>query len=72
MLYPPIGELMSRFGSRYELVIVTAKRARQLVDKATVLTGMVSSNPVTTAVNEIHEDKIAALPPLTQEGIDER
>jgi DNA-directed RNA polymerase subunit omega len=59
MLYPPIGELMENFNSRYELVIVTAKRARQLVDRATVLTDKVSSNPVTTAVNEIYEGKIS-------------
>ena len=59
MLYPPIGELMNKFDSRYELVVITSKRARQLVDNATVLTDKVSSNPVTTAVNEIYEDKIA-------------
>ena len=59
MLYPPIGELLSdEIGSRYGLVIVTAKRARMIVDKVPVLTEIQSGNPVTLAVNEIYEGKV--------------
>jgi DNA-directed RNA polymerase subunit omega len=35
MLYPSIDELMSKADSKYTLVIVAAKRARQLLDGAT-------------------------------------
>ena len=59
LLYPPIGELMEGVESRYALVVVTAKRARQLVDHAQVLTDKVSASPVTTAVQEIYEKKIS-------------
>ena len=34
MIDPPINELVKKTGSRYQLVIETAKRARQLVDGA--------------------------------------
>ena len=59
MLYPPVGELMKGVESRYGLVVITAKRARQIMDRAPVLTEHASSNPVTTAVNEIYEGKIS-------------
>ena len=33
MLYPEIAKLMENMPSRYSLVVVTAKRARQLAEK---------------------------------------
>ncbi|MGI6168332.1 MAG: DNA-directed RNA polymerase subunit omega [Christensenellales bacterium] len=59
MLYPPIGELISITNNRYAFVIAVAKRARQIVDHVTVLTEHESSNPVTTAVYELYEGKVA-------------
>ncbi|MDL2289308.1 DNA-directed RNA polymerase subunit omega [Clostridia bacterium OttesenSCG-928-F22] len=58
MLYPSINKLMQGVDNRYALVILTSKRARQIVDNAQVLTDNVASNPVTTAINEIYEKKI--------------
>ena len=54
MLYPEIDKLMEGMPSRYSLVIVTAKRARQLAE---------SENPVTdkhvsVAISEISEGKV--------------
>ncbi len=61
MIYPPITELVKKTGSRYALVIETAKRARQLVDGAPTLSDVETSKDVTIAVNEIFEGKIEAI-----------
>ncbi len=58
MIYPPITELVKKTGSRYALVIETAKRTRQLVEGAQKLSDVDTSKDVTVAVNEIYEDKI--------------
>ncbi len=58
MIYPPITELVKKTGSRYALVIETAKRTRQLVEGAQKLSDVDTSKDVTVAVNEIFEDKI--------------
>ncbi len=59
MIYPPVTELIKKAGSRYTLVIETAKRARQLSQGALPLTDAKSSKDVTIAANEIYEGKIA-------------
>lgn len=58
MIYPPITELVKKTGSRYALVIETAKRTRQLVNGAPKLSDVNTSKDVTVAVNEIYEGKI--------------
>ncbi len=58
MIYPPITELVKKTGSRYALVIETAKRTRQLVNGAPKLSDVDTSKDVTVAVNEIYEGKI--------------
>ena len=58
MIYPPITELVKKTGSRYALVIETAKRTRQLVEGAQRLSDVKTSKDVTVAVNEIFEGKI--------------
>lgn len=49
MLYPEIAKLMEGMPSRYSLVIVTAKRARQLAEKENAVT----DKHVSYAVDEI-------------------
>ncbi len=61
MIYPPITELVKKTGSRYALVIETAKRTRQLVEGAQKLSDVDTSKDVTVAVNEIYEGKIEAV-----------
>lgn len=61
MIYPPITQLVDKTGSRYILVIETAKRARQLTEGSTPLTDADSSKEVSIAVNEIFQDKITAV-----------
>lgn len=61
MIYPPITELVKKTGSRYALVIETAKRTRQLVEGAQKLSDVSTMKDVTIAVNEIYEEKIEAI-----------
>ena len=77
MIYPPITELVKKTGSRYALVIETAKRTRQLVEGAQKLSDVKTSKDVTVAVNEIYENKIEAVataksdkPEIAETGLD--
>lgn len=58
MIYPTIGSLLKKTDSRYTLVIVVAKRARQLINGAHKLTKCNSEKPVTIAINEVNENMI--------------
>ena len=55
---PTVGELLTKVQNRYELVIVTAKRARQISLGANVKTSAKEESPVTLAANEIAEGKV--------------
>lgn len=59
MLYPSINLLRSKVDSSYTLVIMAAKRARDLIDGKPQLTEVESGKPVTLATNEIAEDLIS-------------
>jgi DNA-directed RNA polymerase subunit omega len=59
MLYPSIYSLLEKVdNSRYTLVILAARRARQVVDGREPLTKVVSNSPVTLAINEINENTV--------------
>ena len=53
MIYPQLSELIEKSGSRYGLVIATAKRARQISSGADPLVNCKSNKAVTIAINEI-------------------
>lgn len=55
---PSIDELMPKVDSKYTLVVLAAKRARQLLDGAEVRASKVSTKNVTNALEEVVEDKI--------------
>ena len=55
---PSVSELLTKANNRYELVIATARRARQLASGATSLTDVKEESPVTIAANEIAEGKV--------------
>ena len=61
MIYPPIADLVKKTGSRYTLVIETARRARQIFQGATPLVKTDSNKEVTIAANEIYEGKIGII-----------
>ena len=58
MVKPTVKELLTKVDNRFELVVVTAKRARQIDDGAKVLTDVDEESPVTLAANEIAEGKV--------------
>lgn len=58
MLYPSINELSKKADSRYSLVMLTAKRARQIVDGSKPYIETDSNKPVSIAIEEIYQDKI--------------
>jgi DNA-directed RNA polymerase subunit omega len=59
MLYPSINLLKTKVDSRYTLVVMAAKRARDLVDGKPKLTLMESNKPVSIATFEISDDLIS-------------
>ncbi|MCL1922155.1 MAG: DNA-directed RNA polymerase subunit omega, partial [Kiritimatiellaeota bacterium] len=56
MLYPSINEIRKKADSRYTLVILAAKRARDIIEGKPALTEDDPERPVTVAANEIMED----------------
>ena len=59
---PTVSELLEKVNdNRYSLVIMTAKRARQIADGDTVRTKAKDRSAVTLAANEIAEGKVTKL-----------
>lgn len=58
MLNPSINELTKIGDSRYTLVMLTAKRSRQLVEGAEPLIETSSQKPVSIAIEEMLAGKI--------------
>lgn len=62
MIEPPITELVEKTGSRYQLAIETAKRARQLTEGKPALAKAKSNKEVSIAAEEIYENKLNYIP----------
>jgi DNA-directed RNA polymerase subunit omega len=58
VIKPPLEALLGRVENKYALVIVAAKRARQLKEGALPMVEVDSGNPVTVALEEIAAGKI--------------
>ncbi len=58
MLYPAVAELEKVTQSRYALVIIAAKRARQISEKADSSEVELSDKPVNLAINDIANGKV--------------
>ena len=58
MLYPSINEIRQKADSRYTLVILAAKRARDIIEGKPTLTEEDTERPVSIAAHEIVEDLI--------------
>lgn len=58
MLYPSINVIRQKADSRYTLVILAAKRARDIIDGKPKLTQADTEKPVSIAAYEIAEDLI--------------
>lgn len=60
---PSVSELLKKAKNRYELIIATSKRARQISAGAEVKTKVKEESAVTLAANEIAENKIEIIEP---------
>jgi DNA-directed RNA polymerase omega subunit len=58
LLYPSINLLQEKTDSRYSLVILTAKRARDIIDGSPVLTEEESERPISQAAREVAADLV--------------
>ena len=58
---PTVTELLKKAKNRYELVIVTSRRARQIAMGDEPLTKVKEESPVTLAANEIAEGKVTII-----------
>ncbi len=62
LVKPTVSDLLKKVGdNRYSLVIMTARRARQIASGAEVKTNENDKSPVTLAADEIYEGKIAKI-----------
>ena len=71
MVKPTVQELLTKAKNRYELVIATSKRARQIAEGAEVKTPVKEESAVTLAANEIAEGKVAIIEPEEMKEDDE-
>ena len=60
MLYPPVAELLKNVDSRYLLVNVVARRARQIAEEAEELQEELPDKPVTIAIREVADGELTA------------
>ncbi|MBE6064263.1 DNA-directed RNA polymerase subunit omega [Clostridium cochlearium] len=59
MINPAITDLLKKVDNRYSLVVVTSKRARQLVDGDDPLLESDIVKPVSLAIEEVNEGLIS-------------
>ena len=60
MLYPAMSELLKHIDSRYLMVNVVARRARQISIEAETFHETLSDKPVTLAIREVADGKLSA------------
>ena len=59
MLYPPVSELVEKIGSRYQLVNLVAKRARQISTDAEEKQLPLERKAVSIAIEEVYTGKLS-------------
>ena len=67
IITPSMNTLLTKVDSRYTLVVLAAKRARQILDGSEIKVKVRSTKNVTNALEEVAEDKITYA--RTQGGI---
>lgn len=60
MLYPAMSELLKNIDSRYLMVNVVARRARQISIESETFHEPLPEKPVTLAIREVAEGKLSA------------
>lgn len=59
MLYPPMGELADKVGSRYLLVNLVARRARSISSAAEENGDVLEGKPVSMAIDEVYTGELS-------------
>ncbi len=67
MINPSVVELLEKVDDRYSLVIISAKRARQIIDGSKPQAEVESNKPLTIAINEINKEAIEFENPSSKE-----
>lgn len=55
---PPINKLLTKVDSKYTLIIIAAKRARQIIENNPEILQSGKANPVTLALNDVVDGNI--------------
>ncbi len=58
MIYPSLDHLLKKVDSKYTLVVLTARRAREVVAGDATMVASKSNKAVTIALEEIGADKV--------------
>lgn len=58
MIYPSLDSLVNKVDSKYTLVVLSAKRAREIMSGADPLVESKSNKPVTVALEEIAQGRV--------------
>ena len=58
MINPSVVDLKKRTGDRYSLVVITSKRAREIIYGDEPLVDIKSNKALTIAINEVNEGKV--------------
>ena len=58
MLYPPVADLVNKVGSRYALVNLVAKRARNISSDAEKNGEPLTKKDVSSAIEEVYTGKL--------------
>ena len=58
MLYPPMAELDKKDGSRYLLVNLVSRRARDIAQKAEEEGEPLDTKPISMAIDEVYTGKL--------------
>ncbi|MDR3363488.1 MAG: DNA-directed RNA polymerase subunit omega [Clostridiales Family XIII bacterium] len=69
LLYPPIDEIKLKADSRYTLVVMAAKRARDLVARKPALVDIDNNVPISIAAEEIMKDEITYRRPVREPSV---
>ena len=59
MLYPPMGDLVDKTGSRYKLVNLVARRARNISANAQETGDVLNDKPVSIAIDEVYDGELS-------------
>lgn len=58
MINPSVVDLLEKVHDRYSLVMLTSKRARQIIDGSMPQINVDSKKPLTIAINEVDQNAV--------------